>query len=125
MLLIRKPQLDALAVAARDNLVDSIAKGARKHLQALCAPHAPSELRALIRAAVDKALLLGIDESEDLARFAHLVLAHGLDFEKSDDLDWTAPLLESKSLTGAVKMALLFRRLPRRLVPGAAGAKLP
>lgn len=126
MLVIRTEQLEALGHAALDNFIRAVCDGARMKLPELCANLAEPDLIALVGAAIDKAAALGIDEPDGQIFMTHLVLAHGLDFETSDELRWTAPLLHNGQLSGATRLALLIDRLPPRLRPGAsAGGRLP
>ena len=71
----------------------------------------------LCEAGIAAAARYGIREQADLVLFLDVVLAHGAEFGDLDAFGWAIPLLEDDSLSGSVKVAMLFDRMPERLWP--------
>jgi hypothetical protein len=71
-----------------------------------------TQVRAIVRAAVTKAKRFGIEREGDIEQYV-LIAAHAgtADFENADATAWTGPILRQASLTGPMKMALLWERL--------------
>ena len=96
-----------------------IARDARTQLAPSCSHLSQPALVSLVEAALTKIARYGITDADDVVPLARLIIAHGLDFETRDDFAWCIPLLKSTTLSSAVKVALLFERLPPRLRPEA------
>jgi hypothetical protein len=104
MLIIRSEQLRAFEevtrIAFEDRMVDQLAF------------EDEAAARALVRLAVQKCLVYGIDMKADIEEFLGLMVTYGPDFEL--EMPWALAALGSNELPGAAKMRILLRKLGGR-----------
>ncbi|WP_437907583.1 hypothetical protein WME95_06670 [Sorangium sp. So ce327] len=107
MLRIRRAQWLALARPADDRLAEQLAAIAARHWAEAAALPAPARLER-VRAAVDRARALGIDDDRDVGRFVMIDLALGAGFEV--ERTWARAILADERLPMGDRVARLKAR---------------
>ena len=103
-LVIRDEQIAALARDARERNERAIALGLRARYPDLTAALDDLALRALIAAAVDKAVGYGIEGPRDLVHFVDYAVRLGPAFDVDPRFSWTREILDDAALSGADKI---------------------
>ncbi len=110
---------------ALQSFLEASAKHIRSRLPGCCLQLSEPALVQLLEKAFEEASAFGVDQREDLVPFFDLVAAHGLAFSTTPNLSWAAPLLADPALSGDVKIAFLYERLPLRLHPSTISQMAP
>jgi hypothetical protein len=117
MFILRHHHMEALQAYARDQYARRAAADLRNRFPHRCEELGGEDLLAVVRAGIERAARYGITTETAVFLFLALFLAHGRDFETRKPLAWTRAILEDAQLDGAVKVALIYDRMPPALRP--------
>ncbi len=73
------------------------------------------EVLKLIRAGMKRAKPYGIEAEEDIALFVELMLTDSPEWELPEERKWARDILQNRSLTGHLKMAMLYDEISAEL----------
>lgn len=116
MLMIRQSQMHALWKSRFDAFIADLAATAPARVPSCTSMPGPA-LLALLASAVEMAAAYGIEDVDDVVPFTDLAVAHGLAFTERVEFAWARAILQDTELSGSVKVAVLFSRLPAALEP--------
>jgi hypothetical protein len=104
MLIIRDEQMSAFAKAALDEETAAHEARLRAELPEHCEPLSPKEMRALIEAGLQRAVVHGIVDDASVARYLALVVRYGADFGDSRRTAGAGAILRRSGKTAAEKL---------------------
>jgi hypothetical protein len=112
--LIRRPQLRALGLAAREAFAERLAR----HVAEVFPTHAAfvqrDAGRRFLNRCIDAALRLGLKDQHSVALYTDLAVALGEGFESDERLRWLRALLHDRQLSGPARLCLVYDQLPER-----------
>jgi hypothetical protein len=104
MLVIRKDQMKALRASLQKRLVERLLVHVRTAFAGQTEAHKDSELRDLIRRAIEEAYTYGITVEGDVARYVEYTICYGAPFGRTPETEWAVEVLRREDLDGRAKM---------------------
>jgi hypothetical protein len=128
MLLIRKPQLEALGARHRSAFAARLGEHLGRFFPERCRVLGPEGVAEAIEHGITRAALYGLTSERDVCKYIDLMFVFGRDFDRAECQPWAARILARRATTppGALVEALLDKamRMMHRAY-GIAGAEGP
>jgi hypothetical protein len=114
MLVIRKAQLDSLALSAVDDFKLSMTERIREEFPDKYAEWGDSGVCDFLRRCLDDAARFGLEVQGTVAQFITLRCQYGERFELCPDRAWAAEILRHPKLPDILKISIIAERFERR-----------
>ena len=119
MLVVRPPQLEALAAARLRSVIDALVADVGRFWPKTCAELGADVVRARVDRAVVKGQSYRLDAEGDLGRFVNTTFALGPEFDTDDRYPWALPILRAP-IVGKIKMDKIAARTTEALANAGA-----
>ena len=103
-MVIRETQMNAFGEMMRTRFEGEMVEYLRENFPAQTRDLTDTQCRALVRHAVTKSSLYGIELEDDIARYLDYVVLYGRDFDTDPAFAWTARILQAEGINGTQKM---------------------
>jgi hypothetical protein len=111
MFVVRDAQIEAMVEPMRRRFVEGIRAWLRDEYARKLETTSDDELRALVRAGMDRAMQYGIDTEASMSLIVELTVAVGLDFDARENGTWLKNFLENPKIPAQQKAEYVHRKL--------------